>query len=128
MKRRFKRISKKIGKYKSQLESHVAKVLGKRAKYESETISYVLPKRYIPDFVITKQDGQKIYIEVKGWFRFEDQQKMKAVRFSNPSLDIRMYFPNDGKVQGSKMKNSQWCQKYSFSYSIGKIPVKEWMT
>ena len=90
--------------------------------YEAEKISYVIPKHYTPDFVVVKLDGAKAYLEVKGWFRFEDQQKMKAVRFSNPELDLRMYFPVDGKVQGSNMKNSEWCNKYGFKCYIGRLP------
>lgn len=112
-------------------------MLGKKAKYETEHISYVMPKRYTPDFILERTTNQvhgapeegrgKIYLEVKGWLRAEDQQKMKCVKHCNPHLDIRFYFPNDGKVQGSRMKNSQWCDKYGFKYTIGKIP-KEWLT
>lgn len=127
-----RKISKRKGKYKSVLESKVARMLGRKAKYETEHIAYVLPKRYTPDFVLVKaQDDppgstSKILIEVKGWLRYEDQQKMRAVKFSNPHLDIRFYFPNDGKVQGSTMKNSDWCRKYNFPYAIGSIP-QDWL-
>jgi hypothetical protein len=123
---------KRTGKYKSVLESKVAKQLGKKAKYETEVITYVLPKRYTPDFVLAKasHDGSsnsnKLYIEVKGWLRYEDQQKMRSVKHCNPHLDIRFFFPNDGKVQGSNMRNSDWCRKYAFEYCIGTIP-KEWL-
>jgi len=127
-----RKTSRRKGKYKSVLESKVARMLGRKARYETDHIPYVLPKRYTPDFVLAKprdhasEDTSKIYIEVKGWLRSEDQQKMRAVKFSNPHLDIRFYFPNDGKVQGSNMRNSQWCEKYSFKYAIGSIP-KEWL-
>lgn len=120
--RKFKRRSKKTGKYKSKLESAVARRLGKRASYETEHIQYVLPKRYTPDFILVKNDGTKIYLEVKGYHRYEDQQKMRAVKTCNPSLDIRMYFPNDNKVANSKMTNSEWCEKYSFICYIGALP------
>ena len=123
--KRFRKRSKKAGKYKSVLEQKIAKVLGRKATYETEYVQYLLPKKYKPDFVVNSKHG-KFYIEVKGWFRYEDQQKMRAVKFSNPELDIRMFFPNNNKVQGSKMTNSQWCEKYSFPYSIDTIP-KEWL-
>ena len=126
MKRFSKPRSKKTGKYKSKLEANVAKRLGKKATYETAHISYTLPKRYTPDFVVVQTDGRVVYIEVKGWLRFEDQQKMKAVKFCNPDLDIRMYFPNDGKVQGSRMKNSEWCIKYGFKYAVSKLP-RSWL-
>ena len=51
---------------------------------------------------------------------------MRYVKLCNPELDIRMYFPNDGKVHGSGMKNSEWCERYNFPYAIGKIP-KDWL-
>ena len=133
MKPRYKKKSKRTGKYKSVLESKVARMLGRKAKYESESIAYVLPKRYTPDFILVRPRGDssttehKIYVEVKGWLRVEDQQKMKSVKHCNPALDIRFYFPNNGRVQGSRMTNSQWCEKYDFKYTIGRIP-KEWLT
>jgi hypothetical protein len=127
-----RKTSKRRGRYKSVLESKVARQLGRKAKYETEHIPYVLPKRYTPDFVLAKpnhgsdHDTGKVYIEVKGWLRSEDQQKMKSVKHCNPHLDIRFYFPNDGKVQGSSMKNSDWCRKYDFKYCIGTIP-EDWL-
>jgi hypothetical protein len=119
---RSKTKSKGHGIYKSGLEVIIAKRLGKRATYETDTISYLLPKRYTPDFTIIGTEVHRVFLEVKGWFRYEDQQKMRAVKFSNPDLDIRMYFPQDNKVQGSKMKNSEWCKKHGFPCAIGRIP------
>lgn len=132
MRLRYKKKSKRTGKFKSVLEQKVARRLGKRATYETEVLHYSLPKRYHPDFVLLQnasslgEPPRKIYIEVKGWFRYEDQAKMRAVKDCNPTLDIRMFFPVDGKCQGSKMRNSEWCQKYSFPYAIGTIP-KSWL-
>lgn len=113
--------AKRTKKYKSKLEANIARKLGKNAAYETVTISYLQPKKYKPDFVVPQGD-RVVFIEVKGWFRYEDQQKMRAVKFSNPDLDIRMYFPVDGKVQGSKLKNSEWCIKHGFPFAIGKLP------
>lgn len=119
---RFQKRSKSYGKFKSKLEQEVNMMLPKDSKYEFETLLYVLPKRYTPDFNILAKSGKTIYLEVKGYFRFEDQQKMKAVKYNHPNLDIRMYFPRDNKVQNSGMLNSEWCEKYSFPYAIGKFP------
>lgn len=125
MRTRYKKKSKRTGKYKSQLEALVAKRLGRKAKYEPEAIHYLIPKKYIPDFVIQTSDN-KVYLEVKGWFRYEDQAKMRAVKASNPTLDIRFYFPKDQKIHGSKMLNSEWCEKYNFPCYVGSIP-KDWI-
>lgn len=109
-----KKRARKTGPYKSKLESIVAKRLGKKAKYESEKLKYVIVKNYIPDFIITEKDGSKKYIEVKGYLRYEDQVKMKAVRYSHPDLHIEMWFPKDQKVHTSSMLNSEWCERYGF--------------
>jgi len=122
--RHNKKFLRKDG-FRSKLEGEVAKVLPKGTKFESEKLKYFIPKTYNPDFVVTTKNGRKIYLEVKGYFRYEDQVKMRYVKVSNPELDIRFFFPNDNKVQTSKMTNSEWCEKYGFKYCIGKIP-KGW--
>lgn len=119
--RRKKKKTRNTGKYKSPLEQSIARRLGRKAKYETEVLQYLLPKRYKPDFILLK-DGHKIYLEVKGYFRFGDQQKMRAVKACNPELDIRMYFPKDNRVQTSQMLNSEWCRKYNFPCYIGELP------
>jgi hypothetical protein len=120
--RRYKRRSKRTGKYKSVLEKKIAKILGRKATYETEVLQYVMPKRYTPDFVVALPSDGRLYLEVKGFFRREDQAKMRAVKRCNPTTDIRMYFPNDNKVQGGRMTNSEWCKKYEFPFYIGELP------
>lgn len=123
--KKFKLRSKRKGKYKSLLEASIAKTLPKNSKYETERINYVLPKKYIPDFIVKTKDGRSIYLEVKGYLRYEDQAKMKSVKHCNSNLDIRFVFGADSKVQGSKMTNSDWARKYNFPFCIGS-PPKEW--
>jgi predicted nuclease of restriction endonuclease-like RecB superfamily len=103
------------------LESVVAKRLGRRARYESEKIKYFETKHYVPDFVI-RIGEKKIFLEVKGFLRYEDQRKMKMVKACNPDLDIRFYFPKEMKIHRSNMTNVQWCNKYDYPYCIGSIP------
>ena len=118
MRKNYKKKHKRWGKYKSPLEQKIAKLLGRKAKYETDTLHYSLPKRYIPDFVIVAKDGTKTYIEVKGYLRYEDQVKMRAVKACNPDLDIWMWFANDRKVHKSQMTNSEWCEKYGYKWRI----------
>ena len=124
---RYKKKHVRADGFRSKLESEVSKVLegkGLKVSFETEKLTYLLPKRYIPDFVV-EYKGKKIYLEVKGYLRFEDQQKMRAVKATNPELDIRFYFPRDQRVHTSKMLNSQWATKYNFPYYIGSLP-KDW--
>lgn len=128
MKKRKYTKTKNVDGFRSGLETSVWKKVPKRVKpfvkYEPEKLQYLLPKTYNPDFVI-ERNGSKIYVEVKGYLRYEDQVKMRAVKASNPFLDIRFVFAQDNKVAGSKMVCSEWCTKYGFQYAFGSIP-KEW--
>lgn len=93
-------------------------------QYETHTIPYVLPKKYIPDFTITTKSGKTFHIEVKGYFRPEDVTKMKAVKFSNPDLDIRLLFAQDKPIRkGAKLTYMGWAQKHGFQAAVGKIPA-----
>lgn len=122
--RRFKKRSTKTGKYKSKLEAVTAKSLPKNARYEADKLKYFIVKHYIPDFTIVTKSGKTLYIEVKGYLRYEDQTKMRAVKLCNPDLDIRVFAPYDSRVQNSKMTISEWCTKHNFPCAIGKIPKK----
>lgn len=121
MTRRTKKY-KRSGKFRSKLEEDVSKKLPKGTTFEQEKLKYFIPKNYIPDFIIPTKSGKKIYLEVKGWLRYEDQLKMRYVKMSNPELDIRFFCPTDHKVQSSKMTVTEWCNKYGFPVAIGKIP------
>lgn len=125
MSRKYTKKHIKAGEFRSKLEAEVSKRLPKGTTFESEKLKYFIPKNYLPDFIITTKSGKKIYLEVKGFLRYDDQQKMRYVKMANPELDIRFYFPNNNKVHTSKMTNSEWCEKYGFKYCIGKIP-KGW--
>ena len=122
--KRYKKKSLRTGRYKSRLEARVAKELGRKAKYEVDKLDYIVPakhRKYSPDFTIIKT-GNKIFIEVKGFLRYEDQAKMRWVKECNPDADIRFYFPYDNKVHLSKLKNSEWCAKHGFPCYIGVLP------
>lgn len=120
----------KKGVYKSKLEVRFAKELkrkkGIKITYETATLPYTVRKNYVPDFVCVKPDGQTFYIEVKGYFRAEDRTKLRAVSSSDPRPDVRLLFASDNKVSSkSKMRYSDWCEKYGFPYAVGEIP-EEW--
>lgn len=87
-------------------------------------IRYVVPARYIPDFVLPNG----IFIEAKGWLRPRDRAKMARVKKENPELDIRFVFQRANSKVG-KSPNSlmywQWAERYGFPWAEGSIP-EEW--
>lgn len=118
--------------FKSPLEKEIidelALIKNKKFKYqyEGERLKYFVVKHYTPDVILTLPNGKKIYIEIKGYLRYEDQVKMRAVKNSNPELDIRFVFTDRSRVGSSNMTPGQWCTKYGFDYTTeGKIP-KQW--
>lgn len=96
-------------------------------EYETEEIEYTLTKNYVPDFIVTKQNGSKVYIEMKGYLRPEDRTKMIAVKKQHPELDIRIVFERNHPVtKGSKSKYTDWATRNGFPCAMNKIP-QEWL-
>ena len=94
--------------------------------YEAETLTYSIPRTYVPDFVVELSNGHKIYIEVKGYLRRDDEKKLLAVRRDHPDVDLRIVFDKDNKLAGRKMRYSEWCTKHGILYAVGHLP-KEWL-
>lgn len=107
---------------------------GDQVEYETEKLDYTTSHVYIPDFIITRKDGTKIYIETKGNGRawtHQVRQKMLAVRDQHPDLDIRIIFYKDGEFgskrkDGSRLRQSDWATKYKFTFAIGDVP-EDWI-
>lgn len=139
MARKKKQTFPKIGKKycRSNFEFQVYKGLknllprGAKLDYETEKLTYTITSEYTPDFVITKKNGEKIYIEAKGngrQFDHQVQKKMIAVKEQHPELDIRIVFYGDGKIgptrkDGSFRKQSDWATKHGFIFAIREIPL-----
>ena len=113
----------KTGTFRSQFEARVARALSRNNVeflYEPLQLTYTVTRRYKPDFIL--ENG--IFIECKGYLDSADQRKMRAIKEQYPDLDIRMLFMTlAGKVQGSKMSNMEWCEKYNYKYAQEKIPT-----
>lgn len=103
------------------------KALRTDVRYEAEELEYTITKQYIPDFVVTRKDGSKLYIEAKGYMRPEMITKMKAVKRCHPELDIRFVFQQNNKIRGTKMKYTEWAKKYGFPSTVGSSIPKEWL-
>ena len=109
-------------KFRSDLEGQVADQLEKQCvkyKFEPHWIRYSIEKKYKPDFLLPNG----ILIEVKGWFKFDDQRKHKLIKAQCPELDIRFVFQKvNNKVQGGRFTNKAWCEKYDFQYAEAIVP------
>lgn len=99
-------------------------------EYEAVKVTYNLSREYIPDFTIFDKKTGKInfHIEFKGFFRAVDQVKMKAVKKTNPDLDVRFVFQNVSKKirKGAKLTYGEWATKWGFTWAEGSIP-KSWL-
>lgn len=139
----MKRRKHNLRKYKSGLESKVAKQLQNNKipfEFESERIAYLVPEswhNYTPDFpIVTKGTGKKIYIETKGIWDAADRMKHLLIRQQQPELDIRFVFTNSkSKIsKQSKTTYADICEgrgrkpfkDVTWLYADKKIP-KEWL-
>lgn len=113
-------------KFKSKYESLVynsAIKAGYQLKYEPRgtKMVYVLPPRqYQIDFIL----ANGIYVETKGFLRYDDLRKMVAVKAANPDKDIRIVFMKADKLirKGGAMTYAGWAEKNGFPWAEGLIP------
>ncbi len=111
-------------------------------EYETETFDYVSTvrggvcrecgctrvgkkRKYTPDFKVIRVDFSVIYIEAKGRFPSTDRSKMRDVRKSNPTLDVRLLFQKRSRKQMDEI--ARWCEKFEFDYHFGTMPPEEWI-
>ena len=122
-------------RYRSGLEREVARQLrrmGRPFGYETDKIPYIKPAKtakYNPDFILTKKDGTKLYIEAKGRFLTADRQKHLLIRDQHPDLDIRLLFQNAKNRIGptSNTTYAMWCEKKGIKYADKSQIPKEWL-
>lgn len=120
--------------FRSGLELHVHEQLTENKisySYESEKIEYIVPahsSKYTPDFIFTKLDGTKMYIESKGRFLASDRKKHLLIKSQHPELDIRILFQNaNNKLsKSSKTTYAAWCEKNNIRYGEFPIP-SDWL-
>lgn len=113
--------------FRSKFEETIwnaAKRSRKSLEYESIYISYQIKGSYNPDFVLPNG----IIVEAKGYLDAAACRKMKAVKASNPHLDIRFVFmdANGKRNKRAKLKNWQWAEKHGFPWAEGTIPLEWW--
>lgn len=114
-------------KFRSNFEESIWKAARrsrKKLEYEPIFLSYVIKGSYCPDFVLPNG----IIVEAKGYLDAAACRKMKAVKASNPDLDIRFVFQNaNGKRnRRAKLRNYEWAEKHGFPWAEGTIPLDWW--
>lgn len=120
--------------FRSGFEHEFADGLDVPYQYETEKLPYpvTLTKHYLPDFILVKKDGTKMYLELKGRFTASDRVKMKRIRKCYPMLDIRMIFQmgTNRITKVSKTTYMDWCRQNNIpAYDChGKRPhlPEEW--
>ncbi len=135
---------KQRDRYRSGFEERIARqleVAGVKFEYEKEKYKYrtrvtmgicgkcdhttVYQQRtYTPDFLLVPSG---IRIEVKGRLTAKDRSKLAAVVEQNPSLDLRLIFGQDNKInKNSNTRYSDWANQHNIPFHLKVIP-SEWL-
>lgn len=120
--------------YRSGLEEKTSVQLddaGVKYGFETQKIKFVEPAKnrtYTPDFVLTKKDGTKMFIETKGRLVAADRKKHKMIKEQHPELDIRFVFSNQNSkiYKGSPTTHAKWAEKLGLQYANRVIPI-DWI-
>lgn len=113
--------------FRSKFEETIweaAKRSRKSLEFEPRFIPYVIKGNYLPDFVLPNG----IIVEAKGYLDAAACRKMKAVKASNPELDIRFVFQhaNGKRNKRAKLKNWEWAERHGFPWAETTIPLAWW--
>jgi hypothetical protein len=122
--------------YRSGLELKISDQIQSRdypVNYETETIQYIVPEqqsKYTPDFVLTKRNGELMYIETKGRWTAIDRKKMKHILQSNPDIDLRIIFqnPNQRISKTSKTTYESYALKLGIKYVAKRDMPDDWLS
>jgi hypothetical protein len=140
---RRKKIKYRGRVYASKFEVEVAKQLySAKMKFTYETTSYyyeepvssglctecgskdtVTTHWYTPDFFL----DNGVIIESKGKLDMATRKKLKAIKNSNPDLELKLLFMRNNRInRGSKTYYEDWARKQGFDCTTKTIP-KEWL-
>ena len=101
--------------------------------YEPEKFEYTLHRKYTPDFCLgTEPGGEKVWVEVKGWWPSGERMKFLSVVRNNPELRIfvALQAPKQRLSKGSKTTLAKWCDRKGIAWAPIPIPpdfVDQWM-
>lgn len=113
--------------FRSKYEANVCADLEARGhtyKYEPLKLKYTYEATYVPDLLL----DNGVFVELKGFFSYEDRRKIESVLRCNPEIKLRMLFYRDSKIaKNSKMTYSMWAEKVGIPYAIGHSIPEEWL-
>ena len=106
--------------FEDKVQQDLFKEFGRhRVSYESTTLPYTIDYTYLPDFVVDLGSGKELFVEAKGYFDYQAQRKMRAVKECHPDKEFLIIFQKDKPIRkGSKIRYSDWCKKHGFNYRI----------
>lgn len=107
--------------YDSMTEKRLHEGVFKDAEFHTKKIDYSIDHKYEPDFVITKSDGIKFIIEVKGYFqessecqkyiwikKYLKDDEILVMVFEKPHKEIHF---KAKRKDGTKMTHAEWAEK-----------------
>lgn len=107
----------KKSKFKSKFEQQIAGILGKRAEYEPDKLTFIQPaveRTYVPDWKI----GDNTYIESKGKLDLETRKKMVWVKEQYPHCKFYILFQNafNRITKRSNTTYAEWAERNGFEW------------
>lgn len=103
--------------FRSMSEVRFAALLQTRGidyNYERHTVVYQHnPQKYTVDFTVKSKKGEDIHFEYKGKLDGPTRKKLRAIKKSNPRMDLRLVFekPNNKIYKGAKMRYFEWAER-----------------
>lgn len=104
-----------ITKFKSKLESEFHRSFGDTLRgYETNRLPYTVSHVYVPDFKVS----DRVFIETKGLFDYDDRRKTLEVLKQHPDISIALVFqkPTLKITKGSKTTYGEWCDKHKITW------------
>ena len=107
--------------YDSLTEQRLHQGAFRDAEFHTQKINYCIEHKYEPDFVITKDDGIKFIIEVKGYFqdasecqkytwikKYLKDDEILVMVFEKPHKEIHF---KAKRKDSTKMTHAEWAEK-----------------
>ena len=126
------KLARSVG-FRSMAEVRFSEMLRQKrslkVEYEPDAFTWhPKPRKYVPDFKITRPNGTSFYVEYKGRLTTDNRTKMLGIKKEHPDLDLRIVFekPHNKISKGSKTRYCDWALKHGFPWADNCLP-KGWM-